>query len=125
MSAHTLEKATDSGASGWDVLSKRGQCYNWEGGAASALSECSEKWYNWLCQRQIENVDKPASFIFTFLKKNTYIMICFLDHWFICQTDEKQNFYDAFIIILTRTAFKLKSDKECQLLTLLEQTYQL
>lgn len=52
-------------------------------------------------------------------------MICFLDHWFMCQTDEKQNFDDAFIIILTRTAFKLKSDKECQLLTLLEQPYQL
>lgn len=64
-------------------------------------------------------------FYIHFRKKNTYIMICVLDHWFICQTDEKQNFYDAFIIILTRTAFKLKSDKECQLLTLLEQPYQL
>lgn len=39
--------------------------------------------------------------------------------------DEKLDFCDAFIVILTRTAFKLKTDKACQLLTLLEQPYQL
>lgn len=52
-------------------------------------------------------------------------MIGAWDHWFMCQTDEKQDFDDAFIIVLTRAAFKLKSDKECQLVTLLEQPYQL
>lgn len=43
MSAHTLEKATDFSASICDVLSKRGQCYNWEEGVVSAMSERSEK----------------------------------------------------------------------------------
>lgn len=52
-------------------------------------------------------------------------MIFFFNHWFVCHTDEKQYYYDAFISILTRTAFKLKTDKECQLLILLEQPYQL
>lgn len=68
-----------------------------------------------------------ACFVFAFKKKRklTYIMIFFFNHWFVCHTDEKQYYYDAFINILTRTAFKLKTDKERQLLILLEQPYQL
>lgn len=41
MSAHTLEKATDFSASACDVPSKRGQCYNWEQRAVSAV--CAQR----------------------------------------------------------------------------------
>lgn len=69
-----------------------------------------------------------ACFVFALKKKKKKTNIYhdfFFNHWFVCHTDEKQYYYDAFINILTRTAFKLKTDKERQLLILLEQPYQL